>query len=84
MSDHYFKDQLYPLNLITAENFKILTRESLHGFDNSLYGMLAAKGAKAPEQRATNNEQRVHHRLRLQNTDHRLPITDHRPLKKRL
>lgn len=28
------------MNLITAENFKILTRESLHGFDNSLYGML--------------------------------------------
>ena len=27
------------MNLITAENFKILTRESLHGFDNSLYGM---------------------------------------------
>ena len=27
------------MNLITAENFKILTRESLHGFNNSLYGM---------------------------------------------
>lgn len=27
------------IGLITAENFKILARESLHGFDNSLYGL---------------------------------------------
>lgn len=27
------------INLITADNFRILARESLHGFDNSLYGL---------------------------------------------
>ena len=27
------------IKIITAENFRILARESLHGFDNSLYGL---------------------------------------------